>query len=182
MTVLLLEHLADLRLKYEEMLRLRLLDEAGATLDPRCAMAALAGRFPGALREIDELPMEEIRTRIHALRAAETDRARELPWMRAIARFHALTRGALSAKRWLAGRKIADVAAFTRDVPGLAHAKDARAWESDLGKIARPPRGRITDLVFARLAIELGLSEDEARHLVFGTARRKRLSSSKPGG
>ena len=173
--------LADLRLKYEEMLRLRALHDAGDELDPRRAMAALAARFPGALREIDELPLVEIRARIDALRTAEGDGSRVVLWMRAIHRFHALTRGALCAKRWLAGAKTADVNAFARDLPTLCYADDARAWSGDLDKIARPPRGRITDLVFARIATELGVAEAEARALVFGVPRRKRLSSSKPG-
>ena len=62
--------LTDLRAKYEEILRLRLLHGTGDEPDPRRAMAALAGRFPGALRELDDLPLPEIRARIEALRAA----------------------------------------------------------------------------------------------------------------
>src|SRR4051812_10405817 len=99
------------------MLRLRLLHDAGDPEDPRRAMAALACRFPGALREIDELPLQEITDRIDALRAAEADPAQELPWMRAIARFHALTRGALVAKKWLRGSRTPDFAAFAAVVP-----------------------------------------------------------------
>ena len=172
--------LADLRAKYEEMLRLRLLHSSSDEPDPRRAMAALAGRFPGALREIDALPLPEIRARIDALRAAESDTSRAAPWMRATARFHALTRGALSAKRWLAGGKAPDAQAFARDLPSLRHVDDARQWSANLEDIARPPRGRILDLVFARIAAELGVTREEARVLVFGPARRKRLSSSKP--
>ncbi len=176
------DELCDLRAKYEEMLRLRLLHASGDEPDPRRAMAALAGRFPGALREIDELPLDEIRGRIEALRAAEGDRSRVVPWMRATSRFHALTRGALCAKRWLGGRKTADVAAFARDLETLCYADDARVWAGDLAKIAAPPRGRITDLVFARIALELDVPEEDARTLVFGASRRTRLSSSKPAG
>src|SRR4051812_37187833 len=89
--------LADLRAKYEEMLRLRIAHDEGDTRDPRRAMAALASQFPGALREIDELPMDEIRARVEALRQAEERAAagsEEIaPWMRATILFHAFTRG-----------------------------------------------------------------------------------------
>src|SRR5437016_9436345 len=63
--------LAALRAKYEEMLRLRVAHDAGTEGDPREAMAALASQFPGALREIDDPPISEIRARVDALRAAE---------------------------------------------------------------------------------------------------------------
>jgi hypothetical protein len=169
--------LDELALKYDEMLRLRLADDRGEMADPRAAMAALAGRFPGALREIDELPLGVIRARRQALRAAGEDPSRIEPWMKAQALFHALTRGALCAKRWLAGHKTVDDdarQAFAREAASLCYADDARAWAGDLARVARPPRGRVTDLVFERIAGELGVSNAEARHLVFGPSRRER--------
>lgn len=94
---------ADLRAKYEEMLALRRTDDG--SYDPRARMAALAARFPGALREIDTLPLDEIEHRIEALTHAERDPSHAKPWMKAQSRFHALTREALAAsqrdKRWL---------------------------------------------------------------------------------
>ncbi len=170
----------DLHDKYTEMLRLRLEDAADTNRSapsPRRAMAALADRFPGALREIDDLPLAVIRSRIGALEAAARDSSRIEPWMEAIARFHALTRGALTVKRWLGGRKTvhADlVTVFTREVHALPYADDARAWKDDLARLARPPRGRVTDLVFERLAQMLGVPAVEARRRVFGTPRWER--------
>jgi hypothetical protein len=167
--------LAALREKYEEMLRLRL-ESSGA--DPRRAMAALASQFPGALREIDELPLETIAARVTDLRASERG-GPVARWMEATHLFHALTRGALCAKKWLAGRK--DVGEevrreFDREVGSLCWVDDARAWQADLARVASPPRGRVTELVYERMGAVLGVSPDEARTLVFGSARRERRS------
>jgi hypothetical protein len=170
--------LAALREKYEEMLRLRL-ESTGA--DPRRAMAALASRFPGSLREIDELPLETIAARVSELRACERDPGpAPARWMEASHVFHAFTRGALCAKKWLAGRKEIDDdvrAAFDREVSALCWADDAREWRPHLARLAAPPRGRVTELVYERMSASLGVTSDEARVLVFGTPRRLRGSS-----
>jgi hypothetical protein len=158
-----------LRAKYEEMLRLRLLDEAGEPHDPPGAMATLASLFPGALRELDDLSTDEIRIRIDAI-ATATVNGCAATWMNATLRYHAIARGAFAAKRWLGKQKTID--AVTRQAFALAvvphpHARDAAAWVDDLDRIAHPPRGRVNDLVFERLAAELGVSVDDARELVF---------------
>lgn len=158
------------------MLRLRELHGRDDEPEPRADMVALASRFPGALREIDELPIDELRRRIDELTAALADASRVTAWMTAQMRFHALTRGALCAKRWLAGRKQVDagvIAAFERASAELCWPDDARAWADDLARIAAPPRGRVTDLVFERIAAELSISTTEARKLVFGEGRRR---------
>jgi hypothetical protein len=169
----------ELRAKYVEMLVMRAEHASGVedadAVRPR--MAELAARFPGALREIDDLELDEIRARVSALDEVLGGRREPDPWMEAVARFHALARGALCAKRWLAGRKRVDAsvqAAFEEAVSRMAFPDDARGWAPDLARIASPPRGRVTDLVFARLARELGKSERDARRLVFGVPRRQR--------
>jgi hypothetical protein len=176
---LLAADLRALRDKYERMLRLRLLHarareepELGEP-DPRAEMRALAASFPGALREIDELEIDVIRARIAELEAAELDRSRVAPWMRAHAAFHRLARGALAAKRWLGkGRKKtitpAVRAAFLAATRELDHGPDARAWADDLATIASPPRGRVLDLVYARLARELDVDIATARSALRG--------------
>jgi hypothetical protein len=171
--------LAALRAKYEEMLRLRLAADAGTPGDPRRAMSALASQFPGALREIDDLTLDAIRERASELRAAE-DGGMVAPWMRATHLFHALTRGALCAKKWLAGRKAIDAAtltAFDREADALCWSDDARAWRDDLVRLASPPRGRVTELVYARVAAILGMTEENVRVLIFGRSRRARASN-----
>jgi hypothetical protein len=158
-----------LRAKYEEMLRLRMLDEAGLSHDPPEAMAMLAAEFPGALRELDELATEEIRARIEAI-ASALGGGRAAPWMRATLRYHAIARGAFTAKRWLGKEKSVDALtrqAFATALAQLPHPEDAAAWVDELDRIAHPPRGRVNDLVFERLAAELEVAVDDARELVF---------------
>lgn len=168
--------LQALRAKYLEMLSLRLAsdeDEASA----RRRMARLAAEFPGALRELDDLTIEDIRARIAALEVAIAEECPS-PWMVASARFHVLVRGALDVKRWLGGRKTIDeatLAAFAELSSGPAH-----EWHGDLAAVARPPRGRLLDLVYGRLASELALPSAEAAYaLVFGVSRRQRRSPTK---
>jgi hypothetical protein len=173
--------LRDLRSKYVEMLRLRRDDEAHPHGDPRREMAALADRFPGALREIDELTMDQIQARIAALDLSIRDPDAIEPWMIATVRFHALARGALCAKRWLGKKKHVDedtVRAFVRDARSLAYPEDAIAWADVLARVASPPRGKVTDLVYERLAATLGVTVRDARHLVFGPSRRERREQS----
>ncbi len=175
--------LRALREKYERMLRLRLLhaharEESGyVEPDPRSAMAELARDFPGALREIDELPIDVIRQRIEAVAEAESDAACVEPWMRAHIGFHRLARGALAAKRWLEGRALTPglEADFAHAAATMANADEVAAWVSDLAAIAEPPRGRLMDLVYARLAIELGIDIASARTAVMPTRRSLRL-------
>jgi hypothetical protein len=169
--------LRALRDKYDRMLALREAhararsDECFVEPDPRPQMAKLAEEFPGALREIDRLPLEVIVARIEALVIAERDASRTERWMHAQVSFHQLARGALVAKRWLAGRK--HVTAATRDaflevLPTLPRSSDAQLFLEDLARVANPPRGRLMDLVHAKLAASLNVTEREARALVFG--------------
>lgn len=148
-------------------------------VDARLRMAALASRFPGALRELDDMELDEITRRAAALDAVLRAEGQVEHWMEAIALFHALARGALCAKRWL-GRRPVDVAverAYEAAVPALAFPEDARAWASDLARIASPPRGRMSAAVLARVALGLGTTERQARLLVFGLLRRERQNA-----
>jgi hypothetical protein len=167
------DELVALRGKYEEMLRLRL-DASGA--DPRRAMAALASEFPGALREIDDLTLEALRLRVKQIALAERDGG-AAPWMEAIHLFHVLTRGALCAKKWLAGRKAIDAEAralFEQEASALCWGTDALRWTGELHRLAAPPRGRVTDLVYEAMGAILDLSPDDARLLAFGPPRKAR--------
>jgi hypothetical protein len=163
------DDLAALQRKYQEIIRLREQALRDPAKDPRREMAELAAEFPGALREADELPMEELHVRLRALAAAEAGEA-VAPWMAVMTRFHALTRGALCAKKWLGGRKNVDddvIVAFDAAVSALCYAADAAAWRDDLDRLASPPNGRVTELVFDRMSTELGLTSAELRDLVF---------------
>jgi hypothetical protein len=171
--------LEQLLAKYAQMLAMRIAHASGEEEggQVRRRMAELAARFPGALREMDELELAEIRRRIEVVEGVLYEHREVEAWMEAMALFHAMARGALSAKRWLRGRKTIDAAverAFAEGVPWLPFPEDARAWTGHLARLAAPPRGRVTDLVFARVAESLGTTEAAARRLVFGVSRRER--------
>jgi hypothetical protein len=168
--------LEELHSKYAEMLAMRLAEEVEQAARPsesevRKRMMALASRFPGALREIDALELSEIRARMDKLRAVLSgERAVEL-WMEAVILFHQFARGALCAKRWLRGRKRVDAEverAYAAEVETLSFPEDARGWATELAHVAAPPDGRVTQLVFVRVARSLGTTASEARRLIFG--------------
>jgi hypothetical protein len=71
-------------------------------------------------------------------------------------------------KRWLAGRPASPdvVHAFALALTTMPDATEAALWSGELAAIARPPRGRVMDLVYARLARELGLDVTSARAAV----------------
>jgi hypothetical protein len=173
------EAVSELRAKYAEMLAMRLADGHGgrgdrpARDDPRrvrARMQRLADKFPGALREIDDLPLGEIRRRVAALDAVLAGDREAEPWMEAVALFHTFTRGILVAKRWLGRRKRVDEALrlrFERELGELPFPEDSRGWAAHLETVASPPRGRLLDVVFARIGRALGLPAAVVRALVF---------------
>ncbi|HEX4447751.1 MAG TPA: hypothetical protein VH044_13475 [Polyangiaceae bacterium] len=170
--------LEQLGSKYREMLAMRLSHASGDEDEDeaRRRMAELAARFPGALREIDDLEIGIIRERISRLEATLCGEAEIEPWMVAVGLFHSLARGALRAKRWLAGRKSVDAATVDEfaSYARLVGPEDALVWTEHLARIASPPGGRIMDLVFERVAASMGTTPLEARRLVFGPSRRER--------
>lgn len=144
--------------KYARMLELR---QTRSETPPTRALRELAREFPGALRELDAAPLAALRAR-----AEDLERGVAAPWITATDRYHALMRGALHAKRCLSALGGAlDRDAFeraARDTP------DALAWVDDLATLAAPPRGRLVPVVVARVARELGISEERARELALG--------------
>lgn len=154
---------AALRDKYE---RIRVLREAHGRADepdPRAEMAALADEFPGALKELDRLSMEEIVLRIAKLRAAEEDPTLLEGWMLAQSEVHRFARGALAAKRWLATNEL-DETKFRAALPTLR--EEAALFATALEDIAMPPFGRVMALVYQRAANELGITEPQLRLLL----------------
>jgi hypothetical protein len=151
----------DLRAKYEEMRALRLLAAARTPHDPRPRMASLAARFPGALREIDALPLDAIEARLATLRRVEQGHCEQPRWVSVMHRFHALTRGVLFVKR----------ATTTQPESSMGEwPAEALEWRDERARIASPPRGRLMDLVFERLGREVGVSPSAAKAMVFSVS------------
>ncbi len=90
--------LAALGEKYRRLAALRAERAAGAPPAPRDVLRRLAAAYPGALRELDTMPLPEIAARVDALDRAVRGGAVE-PWMRYVAAFHVLMRAVLQGGR-----------------------------------------------------------------------------------
>ncbi|MFO0676375.1 MAG: hypothetical protein U0169_07565 [Polyangiaceae bacterium] len=181
------EDLRALGEKYREILALReehasSRDRSGANLPvdaPRERLRALSERFPGALRELDALPLETVRARIELVDgwaetvARDPSRGALVPaWVNVVVTFHRLMRGLLCLKR--------KYGADDDDAPepsGLCGDESfARTRMESMAVIRRPPRGRLTDLAFAYLAERDGTDVAAVRELVFATPARPTTS------
>jgi hypothetical protein len=168
---------SELLAKYEEIARLRQAVAAGGTpADEANALRALAARFPGALRELDVLPPEELAAILQALRepapasaSVATPSSGRWETFRTLHAFHAAWRGALEAKRWLGNERAAG-AEHAAALLATDLSVDAKAWADEIAQVAKPPGGRLGDLVVRRLARAGGHAEETIRERV--TPRR----------
>ena len=186
-----LEMIAVLREKYREIKRLRTVDAEhvahGRAHDPKPEMAALARRFPGALRELDELPMAEVDARLAELDAALA--AQRVPeWAALQVAYHGTYRFALRIKRRAARKGALDDSALRHAIERLlALTEGELASEPDEPRIAdfdaatlraivRPAGGRLQPWVFAHVARTLGVEPDAVSAALFA---RERAGGSK---
>lgn len=138
--------LSALERKYRTLAALRAAGAPSDTPAARARLRALAREFPGALRELDSLPTDEILRRADAL--AEAARGGEVaPWMTWLDGYHALMRIALALR---AGRD-----------PGVA------VDPAFAAAVAAPPGGRLMAAVFDRLAQEHGIPRKRIRDALF---------------
>jgi hypothetical protein len=137
----------------------------------RADMAALAARFPGALRELDRLPMSEIDARLRMLSAALESGAPLPEWaswqialhgsLRAALRIRRLARGGGSPAEALARVRAGYTAAS--DEPPLA-CLDA----AFVAGVVTPPDGRLTNWAIERVAAGGGVAPSAVEAAVFG--------------
>jgi hypothetical protein len=150
--------------KYETLIEihealLRFDDGRARTLD-----RALAAEFPGALRELQTTPIEDLLQRSKALAAAAEGRGPVEDWMAWMHAYHALLRAALHVKRH---GGLDDVA--------MQHARDAgiSVDEAFAAACRRPPAGRIGDIVLRRLGRHFGVAPDLIARALFPRQRRR---------
>src|SRR5262249_43294414 len=154
-----LERLAH---KYRVLAALRRAKACGQPEPPRSVFRELAREFPGALSELDRLPLDEIDGRARALDDARAG-GDVAPWMRWMIRHGALFRAALHVKARLAGVHEVDDA-LAKELAAEASQEAASPLdEAFVRSVARPPAGRIARVVLARLAAELNESEATIR-------------------
>ncbi|MET0591428.1 MAG: hypothetical protein ABW133_01930 [Polyangiaceae bacterium] len=169
------EELSDLLRKYDTLADLRQRREDGGGVAPRGELLVLARAFPGALRELDTLPIAVVEERRQALRSAVNGEP-PAPWMTWMIAYHATMRAALFLKARLArtraaladdvARELADDASRRFDLPidvAFVHA------------VARPPARRVNAAVFERLGRELGVLPDAMWEALFPSRRAGRF-------
>ena len=174
-----LDAVRGLREKYREMKALRVEHARGEAEDPRQRMRALARSYPGALRELDELPMEVIEARLQALSDALSAGPPFAPWIALQAAYHAWMRAALRVKRLARGRRgPVGLEAVLRELAalrGAAQEHDA-ALEPQLDRAAiavilEPPGGRLGPWVLSEVAALAGVDAEIVRRALFVGAR-----------
>lgn len=165
------EALARLARKYRLLAALRRVKVDSGVVPDRAFFRALAETFPGALHELDTLPLDEIDRRAEALEAAASggDRA---PWMEWQHGYHALLRAALRIKARARKRELDDarVEALARDASQHAGVEVDAAF---VRAVAAPVRGRIVGIVATSLAARTGRREDEVRAIVRGPRAKR---------
>ena len=135
-------------------------------------MRALARRYPGALRELDELPMDVIEARLQALDDALAAGPPFASWIALQAAYHAWMRAALRVKRLARGRRGAvGLEAVLHELRGAAPDDDV-ALEPQLDRAAiavilQPPGGRLGPWVMAEVAARAGVDAESVRRALF---------------
>jgi len=153
--------LAALRRKYERLcdLRIRSTDTA-----PRADMAALAREFPGALRELDRVPMHELERRLALLRSVGEGKSEPERWMALQIGYHGFMRAVLRVRSLLLGSQRSELqpieAALLRYAPAPDEPPVTRFDAEALGTILRPPSGRLNPWVLEQVACDFGVSQE----------------------
>lgn len=139
--------------KYTRLLRLRSVADA---LPPRAELRSLARQFPGALRELDRLPLPLIEARLRELEQVLAEGREPALWMRLQVSYHGFMRATLRIKRWSRGwpeeqgPALAELAA--RYVPAADEPELGFFDATALGVIRKPPAGRLNPFVLAAVA------------------------------
>lgn len=156
--------------KYESLCDLRQRQESSVA--PRAELAALAAAFPGALRELDCLPMEELEQRRSMLRAVLEGAAQVERWMLLQIAYHGCMRAVLRIRRLQLEQERSEQA----QVIDFEPLPDEPAIESfdaqDLAAIRKPPGGRLNPWVLARVARDHATNVASIEMALWGVSNR----------
>jgi len=153
--------------KYLEMRAMRIAHAEGDDADARARMRALAARFPGALREIDTLPLDVIERRIATLEAGARP-----GWARTLVAYHGWMRVVLRIKRAHGRDADPEVVIEWLRLHHRPSEDEPRLEELDretVRTLLRPPSGRITNWVLERIAGARGLTVEAVSAQLFDT-------------
>jgi hypothetical protein len=163
------EALLGLLDKYREIRRLRHAATAGDDAEQAArAMASLASRFPGALRELDQRTLPDIEARVAGLEAAIAGAEPIARWMELWIAYHGWLRVALRIKRKRLMGEHAIWQELVRDyAPGLGEPALSALDPAAVREILRPPGGRLNTWAFQRVAEAHGLPAASVAELLF---------------
>lgn len=148
--------------KYRILTELR----RGAGTVASAELRALAGEFPGALRELDGLPLKVLDERLAAVLRAERGERREA-WIEGIIAYHRHMRVALAVKRRLGAVRCLDSALAREIAQQVAAELNEHCAPAFVERVAKPPGGRLNHVVFRCLESELGTPYAELEELLF---------------
>lgn len=138
-------------------------------------MRALAARFPGALRELDDLPLEVIEERVATLSGVAAGQPAPA-WARWSIAYHGWMRVLLRLRRE-AGRERDPERALewlrASHRPGPDE-PDVETLEPLVGSVLRPPAGRLSRWVLGRVGAAEGADADRVEQAIFPPRAERR--------
>jgi hypothetical protein len=164
------EQLARLLDKYRALRQLRV---TRAEVSPRAELSALAASFPGALRELDRVPLPLIEQRIASLSAALENRERVAAWMTLQIAYHGFMRAVLRLRRGLLSvseHELSDPHACLQRLAYIAAGDEPAPERLDttaLSVIRRPPGGRLNPWVMEQVARDLAVRPADIEQALF---------------
>ncbi|MCS6914866.1 MAG: hypothetical protein RMK29_02285 [Myxococcales bacterium] len=176
--------LVELKRKYDLLVALRR-EPAGRTAARRDAMRTVATCFPGALREWDGLPIEELVRRQGVVVTALRQQTQGVTppvladkreaWLGFALDLHAHLRALLRLRRWLRQCGPVDDAVVSQSQQIYDQADPA--WPEQLSprrlaQIAQPPEGRLAELAYRDIAARHGVSAQEVKRALFCSQTR----------
>ena len=167
------DELLALSRKYGTLAKLRRARARGGAVADRATLRALSREFPGALRELDTVPLAEIDRRRRALDSAARGGPVET-WMTWMVDYHATMRAALVVKARVArSRSLSDelVTTLQREVLRRIGLEIEATFVTS---VARPPQGRLNRAVFERLGQKFGVPADDIWDALFPARRAGR--------
>jgi hypothetical protein len=165
-----IEVLGALARKYRTLAELRRARSRGEPIPERSVFKALADEFPGALRELDTVHLEEIDARADALeRVVRGEPGALRPWMQWLHGYHSWMRAAL----WIKARVRRGILPDGQTVERLADGAARRAGlPIDAGfvrAVMAPPAGRLRPVVLARIAEAGGVTTEAITRAIFSS-------------
>jgi hypothetical protein len=164
--------LAALCTKYRTLRALRSEAQPAVNGVLRARLATLAAAFPGALRELDQLPLDVIDARLSAIERVADSGAEPADWMRLQIAYHGFMRAVLRIRRLSRARSL-PMSDADQELAALAYTPAAdeppvsRFDLAALQTIRKPPGGRLNPWVIEQVARDCGVTTQAVHRALF---------------